>query len=127
MTAAIIVNTLVLAMDEYTITYTKQSYLEFVNELLYYTFIVEMVIKLLGMGVSEYCGDSFNLFDGTVVMISIVEMIVSTIIEGGLGGGAISSLRAVRLLRVFKLDHLSLRQMSILYKRIQIWRTFIWM
>lgn len=30
-------------------------------------------------------------------------MIISVFIDGGLGGGAISSLRAVRLLRVFKL------------------------
>lgn len=62
-----------------------------------------MVIKLLGMGIKDYCNDSFNIFDGSVVIISIVEMIVSRFIEGGLGGGAISSLRAVRLLRVFKL------------------------
>ena len=80
-----------------------QTYLDFINQVLSYIFIAEMVIKLLGMGVQEYCADSFNIFDGTVVIISIVEMIVSTFIEGGLGGGAISSLRAVRLLRVFKL------------------------
>ena len=30
-------------------------------------------------------------------------MVISKFIDGGLGGGAISSLRAVRLLRVFKL------------------------
>jgi len=66
-------------------------------------FIVEMVIKLIGMGIRDYSADNFNIFDGTVVMISIIEMIVSDIIEGGIGGGAISSLRAVRLLRVFKL------------------------
>lgn len=68
-----------------------------------YIFIAEMVVKLLGMGIRDYCADSFNVFDGTVVTISIVEMIVSKFIDGGLGGGAISSLRAVRLLRVFKL------------------------
>ena len=103
MTAAILINTLVLAMDEYPITYEKQNYLEYVNMILSYIFIVEMVIKLIGMGLMDYCGDSFNIFDGTVVFISIVEMVISEIIEGGIGGGAISSLRAVRLLRVFKL------------------------
>lgn len=103
MTFAILVNTLVLAFDKYPITYETQTYLEFVNMILSYIFIAEMVIKLLGMGIRDYCGDSFNIFDGTVVIISIVEMIISTFIEGGLGGGAISSLRAVRLLRVFKL------------------------
>lgn len=57
----------------------------------------------MGMGIRDYCSDNFNVFDGSVVIISIVEMVISTFIEGGLGGGAISSLRAVRLLRVFKL------------------------
>ena len=37
------------------------------------------------------------------MIISIFELIISAFIEGGFGGGAISSLRAVRLLRVFKL------------------------
>jgi hypothetical protein len=62
-----------------------------------------MVIKCVGLGLRDYCSDSFNIFDGTVVIISIVEMIIASFIPGGLGGGAISSLRAVRLLRVFKL------------------------
>lgn len=103
MTLAILINTLVLAMDRYPITYESNSYLEFVNTVLSYIFIAEMGIKLLGMGIRLYCDDSFNIFDGSVVTISIVEMIIESFFEGGLGGGAISSLRAVRLLRVFKL------------------------
>jgi hypothetical protein len=102
MTAAIILNTLVLAFDQYPISYDMQTILDFFNEVLSYIFIGEMVVKLLGMGIREYCNDSFNIFDGTVVIISIVEMIVSKL-GFDLGGGAISSLRAVRLLRVFKL------------------------
>jgi hypothetical protein len=103
MTAAILINTLVLALDEYPITFSTLSYLEFVNSLLSYIFIVEMVIKVVGMGIKEYTSDSFNIFDGTIVFISIVEMIIERFFAGGLGGGAFSSLRAVRLLRVFKL------------------------
>jgi hypothetical protein len=79
------------------------SALEFVNTVLSYIFIVEMIIKLLGLGIRDYCSDNFNIFDGTVVIISVIEMIVSAFVPGGMGGGAISSLRAVRLLRVFKL------------------------
>jgi hypothetical protein len=62
-----------------------------------------MVVKLLGMGFRDYCNDSFNIFDGTVVIISIVELVVNAFTDGNAGGGAISSLRAIRLLRVFKL------------------------
>jgi hypothetical protein len=62
-----------------------------------------MVIKLIGLGTVEYAEDSFNLFDCTVVMISLIENIIDWVgIDFG-GGGAISALRAIRLLRVFKL------------------------
>lgn len=103
MTIAIIFNTFVLAWDKHPINYETQSYLEFINSLLTYIFIVEMVIKLLGMGIKDYLSDSFNIFDGSIVLFSIFEMIIGLIVKGGIGGGAISSLRAVRLLRVFKL------------------------
>lgn len=125
MTLAILINTLVLALDMYPISYNDQNYLEYVNMVLSYIFIAEMVIKLLGMGIKDYCADSFNIFDGSVVIISIVEMIVARFIEGGLGGGAISSLRAVRLLRVFKLARswtsfrVLLEKMSMTLKDIQ--------
>lgn len=103
MTLAILVNTMVLAFDSYPISYETQTYLDFLNMVLSYIFIAEMVVKILGLGLKDYCSDSFNIFDGTVVWISIIEMVIASFIDGGLGGGAISSLRAVRLLRVFKL------------------------
>ena len=103
MTMAILINTGVLGLDSYPITYEMQSILDFVNSVLTYIFIAEMVVKLLGMGFRDYCNDSFNIFDGTVVIISIVELIINSFTDGKAGGGAISSLRAIRLLRVFKL------------------------
>lgn len=73
------------------------------NNILSWIFFAEMIIKLIGLGFREYANDSFNLFDCSVVMISLVENIIDWIgIEFG-GGGAISALRAIRLLRVFKL------------------------
>jgi hypothetical protein len=56
-----------------------------------------MVLKLLGLGVVGYLLDPFNLFDGTIVIISIVEMVA----QSNSSGFAI--LRGFRLLRVLKL------------------------
>jgi hypothetical protein len=73
------------------------------NTILSWIFFGEMIIKLLGLGLKDYASDSFNLFDCAVVMISLIEnIIVWAGIDFG-GGGAISALRAIRLLRVFKL------------------------
>jgi len=55
-----------------------------------------MVLKLIGLGFKKYMQDGFNIFDGTIVIISIVELV-------GDGGGGISVLRAFRLLRIFKI------------------------
>lgn len=62
-----------------------------------------MFIKIIGLGFKDYANDSFNIFDCTIVVISMVEIIIEIAgIQMG-GGGAISALRAIRLLRVFKL------------------------
>ena len=49
--------------------------------------------------------DKFNLFDGFIVILSIVDVAVnySTSSDGSSGKGAVSAFRAFRLLRVFKL------------------------
>ena len=39
-------------------------------------FTMEMLLKLFALGFLEYAADSFNLFDGLVVILSIVEIIL---------------------------------------------------
>jgi hypothetical protein len=36
-----------------------------------------MIIKLIGYGFKPYCRDKFNLFDGFIVLVSSVEVILS--------------------------------------------------
>jgi hypothetical protein len=60
-----------------------------------------VVLKVTGLGVSGYASDKFNLFDSTIVLISLVEMFAES--AGGGGGSAFSALRAFRLSRIFKI------------------------
>lgn len=62
-----------------------------------------MVIKLIGLGFKEYARDSFNLFDASIVLLSLVDVIVSATLSEDSPTGALSAFRGVRLLRVFKL------------------------
>lgn len=55
-----------------------------------------MVLKLIGLGIKKYMQDGFNIFDGIIVIISMVELATD-------GKGGISVLRAFRLLRIFKI------------------------
>jgi hypothetical protein len=60
-------------------------------------YLIEMILKLLGFGIIGYLGDPFNLFDGTIVIISILEFVLQSESSG------FAILRGFRLLRVLKL------------------------
>jgi hypothetical protein len=72
-----------------------ETMLETLNYIFVIIFAVEMVILIIGLGPIQYVRDPFNVFDGTVVIISIVEV--------ALAGKGVSALRAFRLARVFKM------------------------
>lgn len=50
--------------------------LTFSNNIFTGLFTVEMVLKLFALGFFKYVADSFNLFDGVVVILSLVEIIL---------------------------------------------------
>lgn len=55
-----------------------------------------MVLKLFGLGFKKFVVDNFNVFDGVVVIISIIDLCIG-------GNSGINVLRTFRLLRIFKL------------------------
>lgn len=63
-----------------------------------------MVFKIWALSFSGYVRDGFNVFDGTLVVISLFDLALETVTGGGGGGLAVLSVfRTLRLLRVFKL------------------------
>ena len=124
---AIFVNTLTLSMDKYEPDDAKAQAaldeslaVEQVNFALTLVFIVEMAVKLLGLGRKEYVADEFNVFDAVIVAVSIVELalapppfLTGEAVPPALdangdrtpqsSGGALSALRTFRLFRVLKL------------------------
>ena len=61
-----------------------------------------MLIKLAGMGYTIYFKDPYNTFDCIIVCLSILDISLNELL-GSAAGGAVSALRAFRLLRIFKL------------------------
>ena len=41
-------------------------------------FLVEMMLKLIGLGMRGYVRDRANIFDGTIVTVNLIELVVST-------------------------------------------------
>jgi Ion transport protein len=46
------------------------------NLVISFCFLVEMLVKIIGLGIKEYSRDKFNLFDAFVVCISMVDFII---------------------------------------------------
>ena len=99
----IIANTVVLALEKFPEEEQKTMIANILNDVFTVAFLIEMVIKLLGLGFKEYSRDSFNLFDAFIVVVSLVDMVISLTISEDSPTSALSAFRGVRLLRVFKL------------------------
>jgi hypothetical protein len=72
------------------------EYAEFV---FLFIFVCEMAFKMFGMGPHQYFQSSFNIFDCIVIGGSFFEVLWDAVKGGSFG---ISVLRALRLLRIFK-------------------------
>ena len=91
-------------------------------------FAIEMCIKLYGLGVQGYVSDNFNTFDGIVVILSLIEIMIESITasnsttsstdcdpdvdsdcvaSASSGTSAISAFRAIRIFRTFRVLRVS--------------------
>ena len=58
-----------------------------------------MAIKLLAVGVKKYLSDKMNWLDGSLVFLSIFELILISISGSG---GNLTALKTIRMLRTFR-------------------------
>lgn len=100
------INTIILSMNKFP-NWDEEIDKSFkiMNLVFSVIFTLEVIVKLIGLGTSGFAADNMNLFDATIVVISIIEIIMESTNKGkkGGGGGAFSALRAFRLGRIFKM------------------------
>uniref|UniRef100_A0A1I8G7J9 Sodium channel protein n=1 Tax=Macrostomum lignano TaxID=282301 RepID=A0A1I8G7J9_9PLAT len=95
-TICILVNTLFMALDVPANSQSFKEFLSHANLFFTATFAIEAFSKLIGMRPAVYFLDGWNIFDFSIVLLSLVELPLQNV-QG------LSILRAFRLLRVFKL------------------------
>ena len=95
-------NTITLAAYTYDQSDEQTRVLERLNVFFTWIFFVEMILKLIGLGWQNYKSDSYNLFDATIVIISLIDFSLSKIPNLDTGS-ALNAFRALRLLRMLKL------------------------
>ncbi|XP_010171727.1 sodium channel protein type 1 subunit alpha isoform X10 [Antrostomus carolinensis] len=95
-TICIVLNTLFMAMEHYPMTEEFNHVLSVGNLVFTGIFTAEMFLKIIAMDPYYYFQEGWNIFDGFIVTLSLVELGLADV-EG------LSVLRSFRLLRVFKL------------------------
>ncbi|XP_038064371.1 voltage-dependent T-type calcium channel subunit alpha-1I-like isoform X5 [Patiria miniata] len=92
----ILINTLSMGVEFHNQPDELTEALEISNRIFTSLFALEMLLKLMAYGVVGYIRNGFNVFDGIIVIVSVVEIMQQ-------GSGGLSVLRTFRLLRILKL------------------------
>ncbi|CAN0374849.1 unnamed protein product [Lampetra planeri] len=93
-------NTLCVAIVHHDQPEELSVFLHYAEFVFLALFLLEVMLKIYGLGPRPYFHSAFNCFDFGVIVGSMVEMAVSWLRPGSAFG--ISVLRALRLLRIFK-------------------------
>ncbi|XP_067118736.1 voltage-dependent T-type calcium channel subunit alpha-1H-like isoform X2 [Centruroides vittatus] len=93
---AILINTLSMGIEYHNQPEELTQAVELSNLIFTGIFSTEMIMKLLGDGFCGYIRSGFNVFDGVIVILSVIELSQSS-------GSGLSVLRTFRLLRILKL------------------------
>ena len=73
----IIVNTLILAQDDFDLQQWEVDMFNISNYVFSSIFLAEMIIKLLALGFKNYFLDKFNAFDFFIVILSCLDIAIS--------------------------------------------------
>ncbi|CAC5424663.1 CACNA1G [Mytilus coruscus] len=94
---AIVINTASMGIEHHHQPIELTEALEYSNIVFCTLFAFEMVLKLIAYGPFGYIKNGFNVFDGFIVILSMVELLQQD------GDSGLSVLRTFRLLRILKL------------------------
>lgn len=79
-TSVIVVNSILLALDKYPESKYLSDALEKANIGFSLLFVIELVIKLAGLGFSGYFMDSFNVYDCIIVLASLLDIFLTNLL-----------------------------------------------
>jgi hypothetical protein len=104
MIGLIALNTIIMCCDRYPQTGTEEAVWKVFNHFFNAAFSLEMLVKIMALGVTQYTKDSFNCLDAVLVVCTWTEFFVLEVGQGTDGTGAFMALRTLRLLRIFKVS-----------------------
>lgn len=94
----VISNVICLSLDYYGTSTTTENNLLQANLFFTFVFFSEMILKIIGYNLINYCRNSMNLLDAIVVILSLIEFFV---ISGK--SGTFNAFRVIRIFRIFRI------------------------
>jgi hypothetical protein len=101
-TALVLVNMLIMCLPYEGMPPSYAEALELACTAITGLFVLEMALKLCGLGCLGYWSDNWNVLDGTIVLLSLFEILVTEVLTVFADGEIpqLSFLRMLRLLRI---------------------------
>ncbi|KAL4431571.1 hypothetical protein ABPG74_017276 [Tetrahymena malaccensis] len=106
-------NTIILCLDG-IVPSSSSATLNQLNQAFTIIFAVDMGLKLIGLGFTEYVSDRMNIFDAIIVILSILELAVLS------GTSSVSAFRSLRILRVFRVLRVTRLLRSLQFMKVLI-------
>ena len=98
----ILVNSLLMAADGYGIAPSLHAALDVGNDVCTAIFVVEVLLKFIALGVSNYLSEGWNVFDSLVVTAAVVEKLLQVVAAGHVKGSFLRLVRLARAARVLR-------------------------
>ena len=111
----VVVNMVLMTMSYEGMSDEYAAWLEQGASYITWIFIGEMALKIFALGCEGYWSDGWNQLDGSIVTMSIIEMVLTALFSSG--GVKLSFLRILRMLRVLRVLRL-MRSCRGMYKII---------
>ena len=104
-TIIIALNVAVMSMSYSTQPQHWEDTLDGLNKIFTYIFIVEMILKFIGLGLRQYFKDNWNRFDFFIVLCSIIVLIMESALSGSADDMAFDPTiaRVLRITRIFRI------------------------
>ena len=95
-------NTSVLASYRYDESPEETAFKEKIDYFFLVAFTVEMILKVIGHGPIYYIKDAMNMFDASLVILSLLELFITKLL-GNTNFQILRVLKATRAIRMLKM------------------------
>ena len=93
--------TLCLSLEHYGMSAGLTFFLCWANFVMTILFTLEFTMKLLGLGLTLYCKDKFNILDGLIVGASLFDLAIAGQCSASTDASAVKAVRVARLVRQY--------------------------